>query len=203
MEKFSTSSTHNVQEKTATAEHRLGMTLFLFTLTMVFASFIPEKTVGLWLLINSVFMIVFLGVLYFLWTKYKHDTVRYYSLQVYIMLMGISFFSIIPIFKLLLGTPYFGVLLTATFVLALCSHFFKKKTVKSFVNKNHKLLALILSLYTVVLMAAGVFLIGLMQRNEAPENTGVALLFYFVSTMLLVLAPMFLVRQEDVEKLKV
>ncbi|HSP22086.1 MAG TPA: hypothetical protein VLQ20_07125 [Planococcus sp. (in: firmicutes)] len=203
MEKVNeTDLSQTTPEKPVVADHRLGMTLFLFSIIMVFVSFVPEKTVLAWLIINSIFIIIFLGILYFLWTKYKHDTVRYYSFQVYIMLMGIAFFSIPPIFKLLFGTMYFWILLAATLALSISSHLFKKRTVKSFVNKNHKLLGTILSLYTMVLIVVGIFLIGMMQRNEAPENTGVALLFYFVSAMFLVLAPMFLVREEDVEKLK-
>lgn len=74
------------------AEHRLGMTFFLFFIIMIGTSFIPEKTMLTWILINSVFTFIFLGILFFLWTKYKYDMVRYYSLQVYIMLMGIVFF---------------------------------------------------------------------------------------------------------------
>lgn len=203
MEKVNVSnSSRTAPEKPVTADHRLGMTLFLFGIMLVFSSFIPEKTVGVWLVINSSFSFIFLGILYFLWTKYKHDTVRYYSFQVYIMLMGIVFFAISPLFKLLFGTGYFWILLAATITINLISHHFKDRTVKSFVNKDHKLLATILSLYMMVLVAVGIFLMGLMQRNEAPENTGVALLFYFVSVMFLVLAPMFLVREAEVEKLK-
>ena len=189
-------------EKPVVADHRLGMTLFLFSIIMLFASFIPEETVLVWLMINSVFTVIFLAILYFLWTKYKHDTVRYYSFQVYIMLMGIVFFSSIPIFKLSFGTMYFWILIAATLTLTVSSHLFRERTAKSFVNKNHRMLANILSLYMMVLIIVGIFLMGLMQRNEAPENTGVALLFYFISAMLLVMAPMFLVREEDVEKLK-
>ena len=66
------------QENPDVAEHRLGMTLFLFIIIMVISSFIPEEKVLTWLLINSIVTIVFLGVLFFLWMRYKYDTVRYY-----------------------------------------------------------------------------------------------------------------------------
>lgn len=203
MEKFNDKELSQInQEKPVVAEHRLGMTLFLFFIIMIFTSFIPEETVLSWLLINSIFTFIFLGILYFLWMKYKYDTVRYYSFQVYIMLIGIVFFSITPIFKVLFGTIYFWILLFVTLTLILTSHVFKKRTVKSFVNKSHKLLVTILSVYMMVLIAIGIFLIGVMQINEAPENAGTSILFYFISAIFLVMAPMFLVREEDVEKLK-
>ncbi|MFX3673024.1 MAG: hypothetical protein ACE3JQ_01070 [Paenisporosarcina sp.] len=184
------------------AEHRLGMTFFLFFIIMIGTSFIPEKTVLTWIIINSIFAFIFLGILFFLWTKYKYDTVRYYSFQVYIMLMGIVFFAITPIFKLLFGTVYFWILLFITFAIILTSHLFKKRTVRSFVNKNHKLLVNILSMYMMVLIFIGIFFTGIMHINETPENEGVSVLFYFISFVLMVMAPMFLVREDDVEKLK-
>ena len=183
------------------AEHRLGMTFFLFFI-MIGTSFIPEKTVLMWILINSIFTLIFLGILFFLWKKYKYDTVRYYSFQVYIMLMGIAFFAITPIFKLLFGTVYFWMLLFITLAIILTSHLLKNRTVRSFVNKNHKLLVNILSVYMMVLIFFGIFFSGIMQINEIPENEGASVLLYFISFVLIVMAPMFLVREGDVEKLK-
>lgn len=203
MKKFNDKDLSQInREKPIVADHRLGMTLFLFFIIMIITSFIPEKTVLSWLIINSVFTFVFLGILYLLWMKYKYDTVRYYSFQVYIMLIGIGFFSIAPIFKLLFGTIYFWILLFLTLTLILASHVFKKRTARSFVNKNHKLLVTILSVYMMVLVVIGIFLIGVMQINETPENAGISILFYFISAMFMVMAPMFLVSEEDVEKLK-
>ena len=189
------------EEPQIVAEHRLGMTFFLFVLISG-TSFIPEKTVLTWMLINSIFIFIFLGILFFLWTQYKYDTVRYYSLQVYIMFMGIVFFAITPIFKLLFGTIYFWILLFITLAIILTSHLYKKRTARSFVNKNHKLLVKILSLYMMALIVIGIFLIGIMNINETPENAGVSILFYFISFLLMVMAPMYLVREGDVEKLK-
>ncbi len=193
-------SQSNLEPQTV-ADHRLGLTFFLFFI-MTGTSFIPEKTLLTWILINSVFTFIFLGILFFLWTKYKYDTVRYYSFQVYIMLMGIAFFAITPVFKLLFGTMYFWILLFSTLGIILISHFFKNRTVKSFVNKKHKLLVTILSVYMMALIVIGIFLNGIMHINEAPENAGISILFYFISFFFMVIAPMFLVREDEVEKLK-
>ena len=118
------------------------------------------------------------------------------------MLIGIIIFSISPIFKLLYGTIYFWILLFITLTLNLYSHLIKRRIAKSFVNKNHKVLGTILSVYMMILIVTGVFLIGIMNTKLSPENGGISLLFYFISAMFMIMAPMFLVRKEDVEKLK-
>jgi len=118
------------------------------------------------------------------------------------MLMGIVFFAITPIFKLLFGTIYFWILLFITLTILFTSHLFKNRTARSFVNKNHKLLVTILSVYMMALIVIGIFLMGIMHINEAPENAGLSILFYFIGFLFMFMAPMYLVREVDVEKLK-
>ncbi|MFX3673020.1 MAG: hypothetical protein ACE3JQ_01050 [Paenisporosarcina sp.] len=160
------------------AEHRLGMTFFLFFIIMIGTSFIPEKTVLTWIIINSIFTLIFLGILFFLWTKYKYDTVKYYSFQVYIMLMGIVFFGITPIFKLSYPSIYFWIIAFITTTLIISSHLLRKRIVMSFVNKKHKILLTILSIYMMLLIIIGIALMAIMRNNQSPENAGMSILIY-------------------------
>lgn len=41
-----------------------------------------------------------------------------------------------------------------------------------------------------------------MHINEALENEGLSILFYFISFLFMVMSPMYLVREDEVEKLK-
>ena len=90
-------NTQNSMPNMDLAEKRLGMTLFIYSIIMLGSSFMPEESVLKWLMINSVFTIIVLVTLFMLWKRYKYDSVRYYSYQVYSMLMGIAFFGVTPI----------------------------------------------------------------------------------------------------------
>jgi len=185
------------------AEHRLGMTAFIYSIIMLGSSFMPEESVVKWLLINIFFSIIFLFTLFMLWSKYKNDTGRYYSYQVYGMLMGIVFFGITPIFKLSYPSIYFWIIAFITTTLIISSHLLRKRIVMSFVNKKHKILLTILSIYMMLLIIIGIALMAIMRNNQSPENAGMSILIYLVCAMFMVMAPAFLVSKDDVEKLKI
>ncbi|MBM7694810.1 putative membrane protein [Peribacillus deserti] len=96
------------------AESRIKMSAFLFLCVMLPSSFMPEETAVTWLFINSIIVLVLLVLQYSHWQKYKNDTVKYYSLQVYILLMGIVFFAVVPLFILLSGTIFFWLMVLST-----------------------------------------------------------------------------------------
>ena len=190
-----------ISKESQVADTRIKMTAFLLLCIMLPSSFMPEETVVKWLIINTLVLIFVLGILYFTWHKFKFDTVRYYSLQVYILLMSIVFYTIVPLFKLLNDSYYFWLIALATTVIIIMAHVLNKRTTLSFVNKKHKKLAMILSAYVTVLIFVGAVLSGMMHTNEAPENTGVSILFYLGGLLFIVLAPMFLLTKSEVDKL--
>lgn len=83
----------------------------------------------------------------------------------------------------------------------LLAHVLNKRTTLSFVNKDHKKLVIIAFMYVGILIFAGAVLNGTMQTQEAPENTGVCILFYLAGLLFTVLAPMFLLIKSEVDKL--
>ncbi|WP_017381792.1 hypothetical protein [Paenisporosarcina sp. TG-14] len=190
-----------ISKEDPVADTRINMTAFLLACIMLPSSFMPEVTVVKWLIINTSVLIIVLGVLYVTWQKNKFNTVRYYSLQVYILLMSIVFYAIVPLFKLLSDSIYFWLIALATIIFTIMAHVLNKRTTLSFVNRNHKNLVKIASVYVGILIFAGVVLSGMMQTKEAPENTGVSILFYLVGLFFIVLAPMFLLRKSEVDKL--
>lgn len=86
-----------VSKKSPVADTRIKMTAFLLACIMLPSSFMPEETVVKWLIINTLVLILVLVLLYFTWQKNKFDAVRYNSLQVYILLMSIVFYAIVPL----------------------------------------------------------------------------------------------------------
>ncbi|MBM7694811.1 hypothetical protein JOC77_004290 [Peribacillus deserti] len=77
-----------------------------------------------------------------------------------------------------------------------------KRTALSFVNRNHKKLAAVVSVYMAILIFAGIVLMSMMQTQEAPENTGVSILFYLVGNLFIVFAPVFLLSKKEVDQLE-
>ncbi|HSO58080.1 MAG TPA: hypothetical protein VLQ66_07580 [Paenisporosarcina sp.] len=188
-------------ENVKVADKRLGMTAFIYSVIMLTSSIMPEETFLKWFIINSVFTLSVLFTLIMLWEKYKHDTVRYYSYQVYAMLMGIVFFGITPILKLTYQSSSFWIILFVTLTLLVSAHLLRNRIVISFVNKKHRVLLSILSIYMIGMIVLGIIVTFFMRVNESTDNVGVSLLFYLVSTMFIVIAPAFTVSKEDVERL--
>ena len=182
--------------------HRLGLTAMIYFFIMLASSFMPEDTVLPWLIINVSFSLFVLTILFILWKRHQNDSVRYYSLQVYAMLMGIVFFGITPVFKLLYGSLYFWLLLVFTIIVLSVSHMMKNRIAKSFVNKKHKILLTIMSIYVILLIVIGIILMSIMRINDSTENTGMSILFFLASCLFMVMSPAFLVRANEIEKMK-
>lgn len=182
--------------------HRLGLTAMIYFFIMLASSFMPEDTVLPWLIINVSFFLIVITILFILWKRHQNDSVRYYSLQVYAMLMGIVFFGITPVFKLLYESLYFWLLLVFTIIVVSVSHMMKNRIAKSFVNKKHKILLTIMSIYVILLIVIGIILMSIMRINDSTENTGMSILFFLASCLFMVMSPAFLVRANEIEKLK-
>lgn len=182
--------------------HRLGLTAMIYFFIMLASSFMPEDTVLPWLIINVSFALFVMAILFVLWKRHQNDSVRYYSLQVYAMLMGIVFFGITPVFKLLYESLYFWLLLVFTIIVVSVSHMMKNRIAKSFVNKKHKILLTIMSIYVILLIVIGIILMSIMRINDSTENTGMSILFFLASCLFMVMSPAFLVRANEIEKLK-
>jgi len=190
-----------ISKKSPVADTRIKMTAFVLACIMLPSSFMPEETVAKWLIIITLVLILVLVLLYFTWQKNKFDGVRYNSLQVYILLMNIVFYAIVPLLKILSEAIYFWLIVLATIAIMVLAHVLNKRTTLSFVNKDHKKLVIIASIYVGILIFAGAVLNGTMRTQEAPENTGVSILFYFAGLLFIVLAPMFLLTKSEVDKL--
>ena len=193
-------SKHDVN--TEIADKRLGMTVLIYSVIMLASSFMPEESVLVWFMINCVFTIIVLLMLFMLWKRYKYDSVKYYSYQVYFMLMGIVFFGVTPILKITYPSIIFWVIIFFTFAVLAITHLFRKRIVVSFVNKKHRLLLTILSLYVMLMSVLAIILTHFMRNNVSTEKLGMAILFYLLSALFMVISPAFIVSKEDVEKLK-
>ena len=139
------------------AETRLGFTICLHLFLLIGASAVPEGSFFFWLPINlGVEALIVFRVLT-MWNRYKYDTKRYYSIQVYWMLMGFSIFTTLPFVRMSYGTVAFWPILIGTLLLFLLGHLWKERIGEVFVNPR-KLKQLVM--WPTAL--AGIVLIGIM-----------------------------------------
>ena len=54
----------------------------------------------------------------------------------------------------------------------------------------------------ILLIFIGIILMSVMRTNDSTENTGVSILFFLASCLFMVMAPAFLVRASEIERLK-
>ena len=87
------------------AEKCFGMTLLIHGILLLGSSAIPEQDFLIWFPINLTIEALIIVQLLRMWKKYKYNTKQYYTIQVYWMLIGFSFFTMTPIVKIMYYTP--------------------------------------------------------------------------------------------------
>ncbi len=75
------------------AEKRIGMTLLIHGILLLGSSAIPEEDFLIWFPINLVIEALIIVQLLRMWKRYKNKPQHYYTIQVYWMLIGFSFFA--------------------------------------------------------------------------------------------------------------
>ena len=116
------------------AETRLGFTICLHLFLLIGASAVPEGSFFFWLPINLGVEALIVFRILTMWNRYKHDTKRYYSLQLYWMLIGFSIFMTMPFVRMSYGTVIFWPLFIGTLLLFLVGHLLKERIGEVFVN---------------------------------------------------------------------
>ncbi|MFC4356254.1 hypothetical protein ACFO0S_14430 [Chryseomicrobium palamuruense] len=151
------------------SNNRLFITFTLFLILGLPASFIPEETYGRWLMINTAVAVVLTVVNYILWRKHKEDSKRYFSLHSFVMLLGLAFFTMAPIFKGLFPSVFFWMLLIGLtlFILFLFSK--SENIAQSLLNPRLKGFSLIMYSYLGVVFFAGSVLLAYMLVANPPR----------------------------------
>ncbi|CEG27178.1 hypothetical protein [Bacillus sp. B-jedd] len=184
------------------AEKRLGFTVVLHFFLILAASSVPEGRFFFWLAINlSVEALLVFRVL-MMWNRYKHDTKRYYSIQVYWMLIGFSIFAVLPFVRMSYVTEVFWLLLIGTLLLFLLGHLLKERIGLVFVNpRKAKQLALWPKALAGIVII-GIAIMAVLRFQSVDENVGLAAFLYMLGLFALFIATPFSLPEERIEKLK-
>ena len=105
------------------AEKRIGMTLLIHGILLLGSSAIPEEDFLIWFPINLVIEALIIIQLLRMWKRYKNKPQHYYTIQVYWMLIGLSFFAMLPIVKIMYYTASFWPVLVLTVLLFFYARF--------------------------------------------------------------------------------
>lgn len=151
------------------ANNRLFITFTLFLIIGLPASFIPEETYRRWLIINSTFAVALTVVNYVLWRQHKEDSKRYFSLHSLVMLLGLAFFSMAPIFKALYPSIFFWLLVIGLGLFMLFIFSKSERIAQSILNPRLKGFALVMYSYLSILFFAGSILWGYMLVANPPS----------------------------------
>lgn len=189
--------------KPAKADNLIIFTFFLHLLFLLGASAVPEGYFLFWLPINLAVEAFIMFRLLLLWRRYsKCAPRRYNSLQLYWMLIGLSFFGMIPFVRATYGTIAFWPFLIGTVCIFLLGHL-KKETIASiFVNphKSNQLVKWPKVLAAIIII--GIIIMAVLRFTPAHPNLGLSIFMYMIGGFTVFCATPFSLDEERIEKLK-
>lgn len=176
---------------------RVFITLMLHLMFAVISSFIPPTNYGFWLKINIVIAFIFATANFEIWVKYKADSKRYFSLHSLVMLIGLGFYTMSPMFKGLYPTIFFWILLIVTLGFVIIMFINYKFVAKAFLNTTGKCFKKLVILYSGTLLLTGGTLLSYMLATQFSDWEIVAVLFYLFGLFFFMVAPAMLITPEQ------
>ena len=166
------------------AEKRIGMTLLIHGILLLGSSAIPEQDFLIWFPINLTIEALIIVQLLRMWKKYKYNTKQYYTIQVYWMLIGFSFFTMAPIVKVMYYTPSFWPVLSVTVLLFVYVHLIREKIAEVFVNPKKKRQLHLWPVLLCILVFIGILIMAILRAESYHPNLGIAILLYLIGGMM-------------------
>ena len=184
------------------AEKRIGMTLLIHGILLVGSSAIPEEDFLIWFPINLTIEALIIIQLLRMWKKHKYNTKQYYTIQVYWMLIGFSYFAMAPIVKVMYYTASFWPVLIVTVLLFIYAHLTREKIAEVFVNPKKERKLQLWPIFMCILILIGILIMAVLRAKSYHPNLGIAILLYLIGGMMVFLATPFSVSGERLEELK-
>jgi hypothetical protein len=178
--------------------------LFMFLFFGLIVSFFPEENILKWLIFNSIIALLASVVNLVIWIFQKHDSKRYFSLTNFVMLWGLTYYIMSPAFKMLYPTTYFWILLSITlgFVIVILMN---RHTISvAILNPREEKMTKLIFLFLLTIVSIGFFLSIYVYFTSSGEGeiVSVAILFYFLGFIFMVLSLALLTPPELAKKIK-
>ncbi|WP_203363585.1 hypothetical protein [Bacillus sp. REN10] len=178
-------------------------------LAVVFSALCGAFTEDLtWFLFSIGTVPVLMLILYIIWLKYGHDGVYVRTINVFIMLMMLTFYCYIPMLYLTFGTWVMWLTL-AVYIVVFCICYFFQEPMLLKVNhidkKGQYKRSSFLLIYVVLLGGVGVIGVWIANGVLLPTTDLVAIasLFYVFSYFFFILSPLFLISPKRALELKI
>ncbi|MFX3673023.1 MAG: hypothetical protein ACE3JQ_01065 [Paenisporosarcina sp.] len=184
------------------ANNRLFITFALFLMLGIPTAFMPEVGYLKWIFINFGVSILLTILNYFIWTKQKHDSKRYFSLHSLVMMMGLAFFMVSPVLKIVYPTTFFWVLIIALIVYSIFLFSKYDAIAEGLLNPRKKGFKLIMYTSFSILFITGSSIWGYMLAFDSAPINVVAGILFFLGLFMILVAPAMLVTPKRAQEFK-
>ena len=178
------------------------LTLFMFLFFGFLVSFFPEENVGKWIVINCSLAILAAFLNFIIWKFQKHDSIRYFSLHCFIMLLLLSYYAMSPIFKTLYPSRNFWILLAVTLGFALFFFLNQKIISRAIIHPRIFWLKKILIAYFLGVACIFFLLSRYYIITDRSPFIVYIWMFYLLAIGFLLVLPTFLTTTEMAKKIK-
>jgi len=184
------------------ANNRLFITFTLFLILGLPASFLPEENYVKWLFINLTVAIALTLINFFLWKKHQDDSKRYFSLHSLVMMMGMAFYMMTPVFKGLYSTIFFWLLLIGLGIFMFLLFTGSESIAEGLLNPRRKGFKVLLYTYIGIVLFSGSVLLSYMRFSQAAPWVSLAIVLFFLGLFLVMVSPAMLVTPERAIELR-
>ncbi|MGM0867771.1 MAG: hypothetical protein ACQEWF_24370 [Bacillota bacterium] len=181
-------------------ESRIIQTTFLLLLMGFLCSFVPEEN---WALLGlNIGIAVICGFIFvLLWRFNRHHSKRYFSLLSYFMLVGLSIYFAIPLFRVFAGTFIFWLALILIAVMAVVPYFFSENIATGVQNPTKTALGRVYMTTIPLIVVFGTILFFNANLSADPNALTISIFLFSGAIFFLFIAPILLITPERMKEL--
>lgn len=183
------------------SENRIIVTIILFLIFFIPTSYIPLENGRFWLTLNGGIALLLIATNFVIWMKFKYERTRYFSLHALVMMLGMAFYSMTPLFKALFPSIYFWVLLIIVSILCLALFLKFDAIGAAFLNPQKKVFKAIFFSYLGAFIFFGAFFWIFRLLVPISYSLEMAIIIFCIGVIFLMLSPAMLVTPERAKEL--
>ncbi|MBN8194430.1 hypothetical protein JI667_20065 [Bacillus sp. NTK074B] len=182
-------------------ESRIFHTTFLLILVGFIFSFIPEEN---WLLfgINMGIASGCFLVFSLLWWQNRHHSKRYFSLHSYFMIVALSVYFAIPLFRVFAGTFVFWLGLLLIIVMSILPYIYSERIAIGVQNPSRTGLGKLYLLISALIIGYGTILFLNANLTANPDAFTISIFCFMLSLLFLFIAHILLITPKRMDELK-
>ena len=194
-----------MQEKTKSIpfkENFIFVILFMFLFFGFCVSFFPEENVVKWLIINGSIAFLATIVNYIIWIYQKHDSKRYHSLTSFVMLIGLTYYCMSPVFKILYPSKNFWLLLVLTMGYTIILFINRIKIAREIINPREIRLKMVFYIFAIVIIIISLVLSRIIYfaNSDLIAITAGSIILYLIGLVFLSFTHIYLITPKMAKK---